>query len=142
MEQSIYPVKYVQRLRGGTAHVLLFNDGKEYVVKWYGVKKKRQKEVVHEYLVAKLAQLLSLPIIPFKLVYIPEDFIKKTPELKQKKHNYISRYHFGYVYIENCTVFENVRENPLSETEVKNRDMLAGITVFDQWLNIIPTEVH
>jgi hypothetical protein len=135
MEQSMYPVKYVQGLRGGTAHVLLFSDGKEYVVKWYGVKKERGKEVVNEYVVAKLAQLLSLPIIPFKLVYIPEDFIKKTPELKQKKHNYISGYHFGCVYIKNCTVFENVRETPPSKAEVKNRDLLAGITVFDQWLN-------
>ena len=66
-EQPLYPVKYVQVLRGGTAHVILFNDCKEYVVKWFGVKQDRGKEVVNEYVVAKLAQLLSLPIIPLNL---------------------------------------------------------------------------
>ena len=134
-EQPLYPVKYVQALRGGTAHVILFNDGKEYVVKWFGVKKERGKEVVNEYVVAKLAQLLSLPIIPFKLVYIPEDFLKKTPELQQKKHNYISGYHFGCVYIKNSIPFEDVRFTPPSPQEVNNRNQLAGLTVFDQWLN-------
>ena len=58
-----YPVKYVQTLRGGTAHVILFSDGKEYVVKWFGTKKEREKEVVNEYLIGKLAELLSLPVI-------------------------------------------------------------------------------
>jgi hypothetical protein len=100
-EQPLYPVKYVQVLRGGTAHVILFNDGKEYVVKWFGVKKERGKEVVNEYVVAKLAQLLSLPNIPFKLVYIPEYFLKKTPELQQKslmfftKHQRLNPYLIG-----------------------------------------------
>jgi len=100
-EQPLYPVKYVQVLRGGTAHVILFNDGKEYVVKWFGVKKDRGKEVVNEYVFAKLAQLLSLPNIPFKLVYIPEYFLKKTPELQQKslmfftKHQRLNPYLIG-----------------------------------------------
>ncbi|QGQ44165.1 hypothetical protein [Metabacillus sediminilitoris] len=43
-EQPLYPVKYVQELRGGTAHVILFNDGKEYAVKWFGVKKEEEKK--------------------------------------------------------------------------------------------------
>ncbi|MBD8135590.1 HipA family kinase [Peribacillus frigoritolerans] len=130
-----YPVKYVQTLRGGTAHVILFSDGKEYVVKWFDTKKGREKEVVNEYLIGKLAELLSLPVIPFDLVYIPEDFIKKTPELQSTQHNYSSGYQYGCVFIRNSTVFENVRENPPTKTDVKNRDMLAGITVFDQWVN-------
>jgi hypothetical protein len=130
-----YPVKYVQTLRGGTAHVILFSDGKEYVVKWFDAKKGREKEVVNEYLIGKLAELLSLPVIPFDLVFIPEEFIKKTPELQSTKLNYSSGYQYGCVFIENSTVFENVRVNPPTKTDVKNRDMLAGITVFDQWVN-------
>lgn len=134
-QQSIYPVKYVQALRGGTAHVILFSNGKEYVVKWYGIKKGREKEVVNEFVIGKLAELLSLPVIPFELVYIPEEFIKKTPELHSKKQRYNSGYHYGCIFIESAMVFEDVRMNPPSKTEVKNRDMLAGITVFDQWVN-------
>lgn len=134
-DMTKYPVQYVQTLRGGTAHVILFSDGKEYVVKWFDTKKGREKEVVNEYLIGKLAELLSLPVIPFDLVYIPEEFIKKTPELKSSKHNYSSGYQYGCVFIKNSTVFENVRENPPTNMDVKNRDMLAGITVFDQWVN-------
>jgi hypothetical protein len=135
MKQSKYPVKYVQSLRGGTAHVILFNDGKKYVVKWYGTTKERGKEVVNEYVVGKLAALLSLPVIPFELVYIPKEFIEKTPELQSKGHNYSSGYHYGCVFIENAVVFEDVREAPPSKAGVKNYDMLAEITVFDQWVN-------
>lgn len=134
-EQLKYPVQYVQTLRGGTAHVIRFSDGKKYVVKWFATKKGRVKEVVNEYLIGKLAQLLSLPVIPFELVYIPDEFIKQTPQLQSSKHNYTAGIHYGCVFIENCTVFENVRENPPTKTEVRNNDMLAGITVFDQWVN-------
>lgn len=135
IKESKYPIQYVQALRGGTAHVILFNDGKKYVVKWFGVKKGREKEVVNEYLIGKLAQLLSLPAIPFDLVYIPEEFLKKTPQLQSSKQTYRSGYHYGCVFIENCTVFEGVRQRPPSKMEVKNRETLAGITVFDQWVN-------
>ncbi len=33
MGQSKYPVELVQTLIGGTVHVILFSDGKKYVVK-------------------------------------------------------------------------------------------------------------
>ena len=134
-KQSKYPVKYVQELRGGTAHVILFSDGKKYVVKWYGIKKEREKEVVNEYVIGKLAELFSLPVVPFELVYIPEEFINKTPEFQSKKQKYSAGYQYACIFIENAIVFEDVRMNPPSKTEVKNRDMLAGITVFDQWVN-------
>lgn len=135
IKQHKSPVKYVQALRGGAAHVILFDDGKEYVVKWHGTNKKRGKEVVNEYIIGKLAQLLSLPVIPFDLVYIPQEFIKETPELHSKKFNYSSGYQYGCIFIENCLVFEDVRQNPPTKTDVENRDMLAGIMVFDQWVN-------
>ncbi|WP_445489996.1 HipA family kinase [Niallia sp. 03133] len=134
-KQDLYPVKYVQALRGGTAHVILFSDGKKYVVKWNGTNKDRGKEVVNEYVIGKLAELLSLPVIPFELVYIPQEFIKKTPELHSKKFNYSSGYQYGCVFIENCLVFEDVTQNLPTRADIQNRDMLAGITVFDQWVN-------
>lgn len=135
IEQSKYPVKYIQVLRGGTAHIILFSDGKKYAVKWHGTTKERGREVVNEYVVGKLAALLSLPVIPFELVYIPEEFIKKTPELQSKEYQYSSGYQYGCVFIENAIVFEDIREAPPSKIEVQNGDMLAGITIFDQWVN-------
>ncbi|MFC4322794.1 HipA family kinase [Litchfieldia salsa] len=129
------PVQYIQTLRGGTAHVILFNDGKKYVVKWNATKKDRGREVVNEYIIGKLATLFSLPVIPFEIVYISKEFIENTPELKSNKNNYLSGYQYACIYIENTLVFEDVRQDPPSKSEIKNRDMLAGITVFDQWVN-------
>ena len=82
IELLIYPVQYIQALIGGTAHVILFSNGKKYVVKWYDVYKSRGKEVINEYLIGKLALLCTLPVVPFQLLYIPEEFIKRTPELQ------------------------------------------------------------
>lgn len=133
--QSKYPVKWIQVLRGGTAHVILFSDGKKYVVKWNATRKDRYKEVVNEYVVGKLAGLLSLPVVPQGLVYIPKEFIRKTPALHSKKYTFRSGYQYGCVFIENCDEFKDVIDAPPSKKEVKNREMLAGITVFDQWVN-------
>lgn len=135
MNKLIYPVQYIKTLIGGTAHVILFSDGKKYVVKWFGILKEREKEVVNEYVIGQLAQLFSLPVIPFKLVNIPKEFIKQTPQLQSTIYNYTAGIHYGCEYIENGTVFESLRDSPPTKKEVKNHDMLAGIMVFDQWVN-------
>ena len=135
LKQSKIPIEFIQTLDGGTAHVILFSDGNKYVVKWNGTRKKRAREVVNEYVVGKLAELLSLPVVPFELVNIPKEFIKKTPELKSKKYKFSSGYHFCCLFFENSNVFDDVSENPPSKGEVKNRVMLAGMTVFDQWVH-------
>lgn len=135
LEQSKNPVAFIQTLDGGSAHVILFSDGKKYVIKWNGTRKKRAREVVNEYVVGKLAELLSLPVVPFELVNMPKEFIKKTPELKSKKYKFSSGCHFCSLFIENSIVFGDVSENPPSKGEVKNREMLAGMSVFDQWVH-------
>ncbi|MEH7332566.1 HipA family kinase [Neobacillus drentensis] len=128
-----YPVKFVQTLRGGTAHVILFNDGKKYVVKWNGTTRERAKEAVNEYVAAQLATLLSLPVVPFELVYIPDEFIKKNPELQSKKYKFSSGCQYACLFIENSIVLKEFKALP-SKTEVKNQDMLAAMAVFDQWV--------
>lgn len=133
--QSKYPVKFVQTLIGGTAHVILFSDGKKYVVKWNGCKDKRAKEVVNEFVVGKLAMLLSLPVVPFELVFIPEEFVKNTPELYSKKYNFSSGYHYAGLFIENSTGLDEGFKILPSKAEIKNHDMLAAMVVFDQWVN-------
>ncbi|WP_160719523.1 HipA family kinase [Bacillus sp. USDA818B3_A] len=115
--------------------MILFSDGKKYVVKWFAAAKGREKEVVNEYVIGKLAQLLSLPVIPFKLVYIPKKFIKQTPQLQSTIYNFTAGIQYVCEFIENGKVFEDIRESPPTKKEVKNRDLLAGIMVFDQWVN-------
>lgn len=133
--QRIHPVSFIQTLEGGTAHVILFSDGNKYVVKWNGTREKRAREVVNEYVIGKLAELLSLPVVPFELVHIPEDFIKKTPELQSDKYNFNSGYHISCLFIENSIVFYDVFDHPPSISEVENPEMLAGMAVFDQWVH-------
>lgn len=135
MGLSKYPVKFVQTLRGGTAHLILFSNGKKYVVKWNGTEMKRAKEAVNEYVVGQLATLLSLPVVPFDLVYIPDEFIKKNPELHSKKYKFSSGCQYGCLFIENSIVLAKARKALPSKTEVKNHDMLAAMAVFDQWVN-------
>jgi hypothetical protein len=135
LEQQKYPDKYVQTLLGGTAHIIFFSDGKKYVVKWNHTRKKRAREAVNEYVVGKLAELLSLPVVPFELVYIPDEFIKKTPELISKKYKFSSGRQYSCLFIENSIVFNDVFETPPSKSEVKNHEMLAGMAVFDQWVH-------
>lgn len=133
--QRINPVAFIQTLEGGTAHVILFSDGKKYVVKWNGTREKRAREAVNEYVVGKLAELLSLPVVPFELVHIPEEFIKKTPELQSDKYNFSSGCHISCLFIENSFVFYDVFDNPPSKSEIKNSEMIAGIAVLDQWVH-------
>ncbi|WP_223592523.1 HipA family kinase [Neobacillus bataviensis] len=128
-----YPVKFVQTLRGGTAHVILFNDGKKYVVKWNGTTRKRAKEAVNEFVAAQLATLLALPVVPFELVYIPDEFIKKNPELQSKIYKFRPGCQYACLFIENSIVLKELETLP-SKTEVKNQDMLAAMAVFDQWV--------
>lgn len=134
--QSKYPVKFIKTLPGNTAHVILFSDGKKYVVKWKGSKIKRAKEVVNEYVVGKLATLLSLPVVPFDLVYIPDEFIKNTSELQPKKKYYFNPgCQYSCLFIENSIVLEDVFADLPSKTDVQNHNMLAKMAVFDQWVN-------
>lgn len=137
MGQSKYPVEFVQTLSGGTAHVILFSDGKKYVVKWNGTENKRAKEVVNEYVVGKLAMLLSLPVPPFELVYIPDEFIKNTPKLHSKKYKFRSGLQYACLFIENSIIPAKLSKALPSQTELINHDMLAAMGVFDLWVKNI-----
>jgi hypothetical protein len=47
-KQPKYPINYVQVLRGGTAHIILFSDDKKYVVKWHGTTKERGEILIYQ----------------------------------------------------------------------------------------------
>jgi hypothetical protein len=127
--QTINPVKYVQALPGGNAHVILCSDGNHYMFKW-NPGSRRPKEMVNEYIVGKLAKLLSLPVNPFELIYFNEEFIKSTPELKACSPGL----KFGSLVIKDSLVFADVAQDPPSKQKIINSDILAGMIVFDQWI--------
>lgn len=128
-KQPIYPVQYVQAFSGGTAHVILCSDGNHYVMKW-NTGSRRPKEMVNEYVVSKLAKLLSLPVIPFELIYLNEEFLKNTPALQA----YDPGIRYGCQVIENSVIFSDKAETPPSKQEIINHSILAGMIIFDQWV--------
>ncbi|WP_018921441.1 HipA family kinase [Salsuginibacillus kocurii] len=130
-EQDIYPVKYIKSLRGAIAHVIQFSDGFNYVVKFDTKKEKREKELVNEYVVGQLATHLSLPTIPSRLVFIPEDFIKEVSSRKKLQPGY----HYAILFIEESVTFPNKGDESSIGTVDNSEEELAGIVVFDQWVN-------
>ncbi|WP_152396907.1 hypothetical protein [Paenibacillus guangzhouensis] len=69
------PIKYLETLSGKAAHLLLFNDGNRYAVKcknnFHGT-----RELVNEFVIARLGQHLSLPALPEALI---EEVIREIP---------------------------------------------------------------
>jgi hypothetical protein len=119
----------------GKVYLFLFSDGLKYVVKFYNTKG-RTKEVVNEYVVGKLAEHLSLlPVVPLKLVYMPadQDIIKNVPR-RVKSKVYKPGYQFATLFIDNSTEFSEM-VTPPTKDNLKNRNLLAGLIVFDRWVN-------
>lgn len=132
--QAKYPVQFLQTLSGRTAHEILFSDGKKYVVKWNGTETRRAKEVINEYVVGKLGTLLSLPVVPFESVYIPEEFIANTPELHSTRYQFNPGLQSACPFIENSFILKEFYNNLPSKMEIKNHDMIAAMVVFDHWV--------
>ncbi|PYZ94674.1 hypothetical protein CR194_03850 [Salipaludibacillus keqinensis] len=130
-EQDIYPIKHIAALRGDNAHIIECSDGKKYVVKFGNKKKKREKELVNEYVVGQLASHLSLPVPPSKLVFISSDFIEKNSTRKTLH----AGLQFATLYIEDSIGFPPEGEGPLFEQILNKEEELAGIMIFDQWVN-------
>lgn len=105
-------------------------------MKWNGTEKKSQRSS-NEYVVDNLAMFLSLPVVPFELVYIPDKFIKKIPTLHSKKYKFSSGCEYVCLFIDNRIVLDEVFKAFPSKTKVKNHDMLTGMVVFDLWVNNI-----
>ncbi|RBW68788.1 HipA family kinase [Bacillus taeanensis] len=132
MTKSLKPVQFIRSLDGKSKpQLLLFNDSLTYVVKF---KNNRQgtRVLVNEYVVGRLAQLLSLPAAPFKVVSISQEFIKTSSEKTAKKFKAGNQ--FASVFIPNCTGLSRVPPRPLRE-EIENIENIAGMVVFDHWVN-------
>lgn len=77
---GVQPVKYVKTLEGNYAHLFQFTDDGMYVVKFYKVREYRKREVVNEWLAAKLGEILGLPVLPVAAVDMPQNHFRKSPK--------------------------------------------------------------
>lgn len=131
MDERLQPVQLVESIKQGYSKPqnILLSDGSKYVVKFKN-NPSGTRILVNEYIAGKLGQLLSLPIIPFEIVQINDDFIKDHPILLQRK--FASGSQFASLYIENCIQLERNSRN--ENISVSNKDHLAKILVFDIWI--------
>ncbi|RFU62968.1 HipA family kinase [Peribacillus glennii] len=133
-ENKLSPIKYMRpvnkkgrsEIAQSQPQIIFMNNGKEYLVKFKN-NPQGNRMLMSEYVGTLLAQHLGLPTIPFEIVYVPKEFITENKlDSFQFKHGN----QFASLYIENCS---GLWFQPNKE-QVINREMLAGIVVFDFWL--------
>lgn len=122
----IEAVAYQKKLEGkSNAHLITFNDGKDYVVKFF--QPGFEKTLPNEWISYCLGRYLGLPIPFSQIVNIPQEFLSQEPELAEIQ--YIP-YQFASLYIPNCVDGHQVD----TISTISNAQSLASIIVFDYWL--------
>lgn len=122
----IEPSQYVRKLEGkSNAHLITFNDGKDYVVKF--LLPGFEKTLPNEWVAYCLARFLGLPVPFAQIVEIPLNFSSLIPELGQKSS---SQFQFASRYVPAC-----IDGHQLSSAHsMTNHHTLAGTILFDYWL--------
>ena len=122
----IVPIQYVRKLEGkSNAHLITFNDGKDYVVKFF--QPGMEKTLPNEWIGYCLARYLGLPIPFAQIVEIPVEFISQVPELAEQT---FTPYQFASLYIADCKNGHQVEQ----DFKIQNHQALAGIILLDYWL--------
>ncbi|QCJ42441.1 HipA domain-containing protein [Bacillus sp. S3] len=120
------PVAYQKKLEGkSNAHLITFNDGKDYVVKFF--QPGFEKTLPNEWVGYCLARYLGLPVPFARIVDISEEFTSLVPELAKVQS---TRYQFASLYIPDCLNGHQVSE----VANIVNHQTLAGIVMLDYWL--------
>lgn len=122
----IEPIAYRKKLEGkSNAHLISFNDGKDYVVKYF--QPGFEKTLPNEWVSYCLARYLGLPIPFARIVDIPQSFSSQVPELASMDSTPCQ---FALTYIPDCLDGHQVQNIP----KITNSNELASIIVFDYWL--------
>jgi hypothetical protein len=141
-QQSTSPlqaVEHIRRMRGGArAQLMRCSDGHCYVVKFQNNPQDR-RVLANELLGTQLARLLGLPTATPAIVYISEDLIRMTDELRVEYPRWLrgcsrSGPQFGSRYIgdwRRCVALDILSDNLLRGVE--NLKTFAGMLVFDKW---------
>lgn len=127
---SLVPVNYLETLSGKAAHLFMCSDGNRYAIKcknnFHGT-----RELVNEFVVARLGQLLSLPIVPFQIVPMSEKQLQLIP--KKLSATYKPGNQFASLFIGNCTGLSKTPPHPAMK-HIHNHHALASIFAFDHWV--------
>lgn len=122
----IEPISYCKSLGGkSNAHLITFNDGNDYVVKYF--QPGFERTLANEWISYCLGRYLGLPIPFAHIVKIPLDFSSQIPELQELN---TTQYQFALAYIPHC--FDAHQVSDISQ--ITNNQSLASIIVFDYWL--------
>ncbi|MFK9094775.1 HipA family kinase [Bacillus salipaludis] len=132
MSNNIEPVLLIQKMKKGHSkpHLIRFTDGNDYVVKFKN-NPTGTRTLVNEYVAGKLAVLVNLPVTPFRIVYISQNFIEANPSLFQS--GFRSGNQFASLFITDTTYLPQ-KMDPDHPIPIMNKDQLAGIIAFDYWL--------
>ncbi|MDR6550685.1 HipA family kinase [Paenibacillus qinlingensis] len=133
MDLNLVPVQHISCMPEGYSkpQLIQFSDGMSYVVKFKN-NPTGTRVLVNEYVAASLGQLLSLPVIPFQVVSVSNDFIKAIPEMVKSKFKSGSQ--FASQYIEGST-YLTPDFFKIGSFRIHNQDILAGVILFDLWLS-------
>ena len=130
--QEIHPVKFIKTLEGNYAQLFQFSDDSLYVVKFYNVREHRKREIVNEWLAAKLGEILGLPVLPVAAVYMPRKSLQEIPE--SSRGTYRAGTHLAIPYLNRVKSYLELHQPP-EALNMLNANDLAGMLIFDQWLN-------
>ncbi|WP_102347318.1 HipA family kinase [Bacillus sp. Marseille-P3661] len=123
----INPIAYRKKLEGkSNAHLITFDDGRDYVVKFF--QSGFEKSLPNEWVSYCLARYLGLPVPFAKIVEIPQSFTYETPELASMSTTTQSQ--FVSLFVPDCLDGHQVS----TILDITNKELLAGIIVFDYWL--------
>ncbi|WP_255478908.1 HipA family kinase [Pantoea sp. ME81] len=125
---KISVVEFIRRIKEGSTKPILCrcDDGKKYIVK--SMPLMPPKHLLAEFISACLASDLGLPLPDFNVVYIPEELLEFSPELKDEIK---SGYAFATLYIENAVslTFAQSRNERVIPVDEQKR-----IYLFDRWV--------
>lgn len=139
MIEQLSPVSHVESMSLGYSRPqkVMLSDGRSYIVKFIN-NPSGTRILANEYVVGRLAEMLALPIVPFEIVGIPKSFIERYPALSSRRFQPGTA--FASRYIEHClSLDKSVLSTKLN---IANREALAGIIVFDQWIGNTDRKVN
>ncbi len=131
-------VEHIRPMKGGAqSHLLRADDGHYYVVKFQNNPQHR-RVLANEYIAARLAQWLELPVPPCDLIEVPASLIAGSPELVLRVAGETLRCSAGLQFASRlpCTnphipIFDYLPDAGL-ELVANLRDF-AGMLCFDKW---------
>ena len=135
---AVTAVQHVKRMRGGAqSHLMYCNDGHYYVVKFRN-NPQHQRVLANEFLAAKLAQHIVLPVPAAEVVEVSSQLVAGTAELTVVLGSHQvaceAGLQFGSRYAVNPIkgrVFDYLPPEALAG--VRNLDTFVGILALDKW---------